>query len=51
MVINNGLDFVLVFTLDQFRGWFDIVGAVLWGLAVGREEAGMEHVVDLPGIG
>jgi hypothetical protein len=28
-VINDGLDFVLVFTLDQFGGWFDVVGAVL----------------------
>jgi hypothetical protein len=51
MVINDGLDFVLVFTLDQFGGWFDVVGAVLWGLAVRGEEAGVEHVVDLPGVG
>jgi hypothetical protein len=50
-VINDGLDFVLVFTLDQFGGWFDVVGAVLWGLAIRREEAGVEHVVDLPGVG
>jgi hypothetical protein len=51
MVINNGFDFVLVFTLDQFWGWFDVVGAMLWGLAIRREEAGVEHVVDLPGVG
>jgi hypothetical protein len=51
MVINDGLDFVLVFSLDQFGGWFDVVGAVLWGLAIRREEAGVEHVVDLPGVG
>jgi hypothetical protein len=50
-VINDGLDFVLVFTLDQFGGWFDVIGAVLWGFAIRREEAGVEHVVDLPGIG
>jgi hypothetical protein len=50
-VINDGLDFVLVFTLDQFGGWLDVVGAVLWGLAIGGEEAGVEHVMDLPGIG
>jgi hypothetical protein len=28
-VINDGLDFILVFTLDQFGGWLDVVGAVL----------------------
>jgi hypothetical protein len=50
-VINNGLDFVLVFTLDQFRGWFDVVGTVLWRFAIGGEETGVEHVVDLPGVG
>jgi hypothetical protein len=50
-VINNGLDFVLVFTLDQLGGWFDVIGAVLRSFAVGCEEAGVEHVVDLPGIG
>jgi hypothetical protein len=50
-VINDGLDFVLVFTLDQFGGWFDVVGAVLWGLAIRGKEAGVEHVVDLPGVG
>jgi hypothetical protein len=47
-VINDGLDFVLVFTLDQFGGWFDVVGAVLWGLAIRGEEAGVEHAMDLP---
>jgi hypothetical protein len=51
MVINDGLDFVLVFTLDQFGGWLDVVGAVLWGFTIRGEEAGVEHVVDLPGIG
>jgi hypothetical protein len=50
-VINNGLDFVLVFTLDQFGGWFDVVGAVLWSFTIGCKEAGMEHIVDLPGVG
>jgi hypothetical protein len=50
-VINDGLDFVLVFTLDQFGGWLDVVGAVLWRFAIGCEEAGVEHVVDLPGVG
>jgi hypothetical protein len=50
-VINDGLDFVLVFTLDQFGGWLDVVGAVLWSLAIGGEEAGVEHVMDLPGFG
>jgi hypothetical protein len=50
-VINDGLHFILVFTLDQFGGWFDVVGAVLRGLAVRGEEAGVEHVVDLPGVG
>jgi hypothetical protein len=28
-VINDGLDFVLVFALDQLGGWFDVIGAVL----------------------
>jgi hypothetical protein len=28
-VINNGLDLVLVFTLDQFGGWLDVIGAML----------------------
>jgi hypothetical protein len=51
VVINDGLDFVLVFTLDQFGGWFDVVRAVLWGFAIRCKEAGVEHVVDLPGVG
>jgi hypothetical protein len=50
-VINDGLDLVLVFTLDQFGGWLDVVGAVLWSLAIRGEEAGVEHVMDLPGFG
>ena len=50
-VINDGLDFVLVFTLDQLVGWFDVVRTVLWGFAIWCEEAGVEHVVDLPGVG
>jgi hypothetical protein len=50
-VINDGLDFVLVFTLDQFGGWSDVVGAVLRSLAIRGEETGVEHVVDLPGVG
>ena len=50
-VINDGLDFILVFTLDQFGGWLDVVGAVLWGFPIRGEEAGVEHVVDLPGFG
>jgi hypothetical protein len=48
-VINNGLDFVLVFSLDQFWGWFDVIGSMLWCFVICREEAGVEHVVDLPG--
>jgi hypothetical protein len=50
-VINDGLDFVLVFALDQFGGWFDVVGTVLWGFTIRGEEAGVEHVMDLPGVG
>jgi hypothetical protein len=50
-VINDSLNFVLVLTLDQFRGWLDVVGSVLWSFAIWHEEAGMEHVVDLPGVG
>jgi hypothetical protein len=50
-VINDGLDFILVFTLDQLGGWFDVVGAMLWGLAIRHKETGVEHVVDLPGVG
>jgi hypothetical protein len=36
-VINDSLDFVLVFTLDQFGGWSDVIGSVLWGFVVCRE--------------
>jgi hypothetical protein len=50
-VINNSLDFILVLTLDQLGGWFDVIGSVLRSFAVWREEAGVEHVVDFPGIG
>ena len=49
-VINNGLDLVLVFSLNQFGGWPDIVRSVLQSLVVCCEEAGVEHVVDLPGV-
>jgi hypothetical protein len=51
VVINNSLDFVLVFTLDQFGGRFDVIGPVLRSFMVWREEAGVEHVVDPPGVG
>jgi hypothetical protein len=50
-VINDGLDLILVFSLDQFGGWSDIVRSVLRSLVVCREETGVEHVVDLPGVG
>jgi hypothetical protein len=50
-VINDGLNFVLMFTLDQFGGWFDVVGAMLWGLAIRGEETGVEYVMDFPGVG
>jgi hypothetical protein len=50
-VINDGLDLILVFAPDQFGGWFDVIGAVLWSLAVWCEKSGVEHVVDLPGVG
>jgi hypothetical protein len=49
-VINNSLDFVLVFALDQLGRWFDVIGAVLRRFTIRREETGMEHVVDLPGV-
>jgi hypothetical protein len=50
-VINDGLDFILVFPFDQFRGWSDVIGPVLWSFVIRREEAGVEHIVDLPGVG
>jgi hypothetical protein len=50
-VINDGLDLVLVFPLDQFGGWSDVIGSVLRSFVVCCEEAGVEHVVDLPGVG
>jgi hypothetical protein len=51
VVINDGLDLVLVFTLDQFGGWLDVIGAVLRSFAIGGKETGVEHVVDFPGVG
>jgi hypothetical protein len=51
VVINDSLDLVLVFTFDQFGGWFDVIGSVLWGFMIRCEKAGVEHVVDFPGIG
>jgi hypothetical protein len=51
VVINDGLDFVLVFPLDQFGGWFDVIGSVLWGFVICHEETGVKHVVDPPGVG
>jgi hypothetical protein len=50
-VINDGLDFILVFPLDQFGGWSDVIGPVLWGFVICREETGVEHIVDPPGVG
>jgi hypothetical protein len=50
-VINDGLDFVLVFALNQLGGWFDVIGAVLRRFTIRREETGVEHVVDFPGVG
>jgi hypothetical protein len=51
VVINDGLDLVLVFSFDQFGGWSDVVGSVLWSLLICREETGVEYIVDLPGVG
>jgi hypothetical protein len=50
-VINDGLDLILVFSFDQFGGWFDVIGTVLPGFAIWCEKASMEHVVDFPGVG
>jgi hypothetical protein len=50
-VINDGLDLVLVFSFDQFGGWSDVVRSVLRSLMICREETGVEHIVDLPGVG
>jgi hypothetical protein len=50
-VINDSLDLVLVFAFDQLGGWFDVIGTVLWGFSIWCEKAGMEHIVDFPGVG
>jgi hypothetical protein len=50
-VINDSLDLVLMFAFDQFGGRFDVIGAVLWGFLIRCKQAGVEHVVDLPGVG
>jgi hypothetical protein len=50
-VIDDSLDLVLVFAFDQLGGWFDVVGTMLWGFSIRCEKAGVEHVVDFPGIG
>jgi hypothetical protein len=49
-VINDGLDLVLVFALDQFGWWLDVIGAMLRRFAIRREETGVEQVVDFPGV-
>jgi len=47
-VVDNGLDLVLLFTLDQVRWRTREVGSVGSGLSIGQEEGGVEYVVDAP---
>ena len=47
-VIDNGLDLVFLFTLNQVRWWTHEVGSVGSGLLIGQEEGGVEYVMDAP---
>src|SRR5712672_367694 len=48
-VVDNGLDLVLLFALDQIRWWTRKVGPVDSGLSIGQEKRGVKHVMDAPG--
>jgi len=48
-VVDNGLDLVLLFTLNQIRWWTCEVGPVGGGLSIGQEKGGVKYVMDAPG--
>jgi len=48
-VIDDGLDLILLFILDQIRWWTREVGPVGSGLSIGQEKRGVKYVMDAPG--
>ena len=47
-MISNGLDFILLLSVDDVWGWSREVGSILGRLMVRREKAGVENVMDRP---
>jgi len=47
-VIDDGLDFILFFTLDQIRRWPHEVGAMRSSFFIGEQKGGVKHVVNPP---
>ena len=48
-MVNDGLDFKLFFSIDDFQGWSWKVVTILGGFFERRQEASVEHVMDGPG--
>ena len=48
-MVSNGLDFVLLFSIHYFRRGFRKVDPMFLCFAIGRQQAGMEDVMDGPG--
>ena len=47
-MISNGLDFILLFSVDDVWGWSREVGSVLFRLMIRRKKAGVENIVYRP---
>ena len=47
-MISDGLDFVLLFSIDDVWGGSREIGSVLFGFMVRGQEAGVEHVMYRP---
>jgi len=50
-MIEDGLDFVFLFSINQFRWWLDEVWTVGLGFVITCEERGVKDVMDLPRMG
>jgi len=48
LMVDNGLDLVLLFIFNQVRWRTCEVGAMGSGLSIGQEERGVKYIVDAP---
>ena len=48
LVVDDGLDLILLFIFNQIRWWTRKVGSMNRGLSIGQEEGGVKYVMDAP---